>query len=116
MPPLLGGRDRRGDGGGADAAEARARGAVTGDLTAPTPRPRPRAAGGSSHGAKPLAETVMRLRLDAGQRRLTAQPHLPVAAIAHVCGFTSPSHFARRFREDFGCTPVQWRQRSCAHP
>ena len=64
----------------------------------------------------PLAETIMQLRLDAGQRRLTAQPHLPVAAIAHACGFTSPSHFARRFREAFGCTPVQWRQRSCAHP
>ncbi|MET8788121.1 MULTISPECIES: AraC family transcriptional regulator [unclassified Streptomyces] len=33
-----------------------------------------------------------------------------------ACGFTSPSHFARRFRETFGCTPVQWRQRPCGHP
>lgn len=64
----------------------------------------------------PLAETIMQLRLAAGQLRLTAQPHLPVAAIAHACGFTSPSHFARRFRETFGYTPVQWCQRPCGHP
>ncbi|MFI9202868.1 AraC family transcriptional regulator [Streptomyces sp. NPDC053048] len=35
---------------------------------------------------------------------------LPVSAVAARCGFTSPSHFTRRFRAAYGVTPREWRR------
>jgi AraC family transcriptional activator of tynA and feaB len=34
---------------------------------------------------------------------------LGIAEIAWKCGFSEPSHFARRFRERFGATPSAYR-------
>jgi AraC-like DNA-binding protein len=34
---------------------------------------------------------------------------LGIAEIAWNCGFSEPSHFARRFRERFGATPSAYR-------
>jgi AraC-like DNA-binding protein len=30
--------------------------------------------------------------------------------VAEKCGFSDPSHFARRFRRQFGTTPLQYRR------
>ena len=35
-----------------------------------------------------------------------------VQDIAWACGFANPSHFARRFREKFGASPLQYRDRN----
>lgn len=35
----------------------------------------------------------------------------PVTEIAFSCGFGSCSYFSRRFREQFGCTPLEYRKR-----
>ncbi|GAA1504994.1 helix-turn-helix transcriptional regulator [Nocardioides humi] len=35
-----------------------------------------------------------------------------IEAIAHTWGFRDASHFVRRFRQAFGCTPTQWRRRA----
>ncbi|GGZ02733.1 helix-turn-helix transcriptional regulator [Streptomyces poonensis] len=35
---------------------------------------------------------------------------LTVAAVATRCGFSSPSHFSRRFRAAYGVTPSEWRR------
>ncbi len=35
---------------------------------------------------------------------------LPIIEIAARCGFTDPSHFARRFRRQFGVTPLAFRR------
>ena len=35
---------------------------------------------------------------------------LAIAEVAEKCGFSDPSHFARRFRKRFGVTPIQYRR------
>ena len=45
-------------------------------------------------------------------RSLLADPHhatLPVAEVAARCGFLDPSHFARRFRRQYGQSPLAFR-------
>jgi AraC-like DNA-binding protein len=54
---------------------------------------------------------VVRLRLAAVRDRL-ADPglaHKAIATIAREWCFTNPTYFARRFREEYGVTPRQWR-------
>lgn len=43
--------------------------------------------------------------------RLLRTTDEPVSAIAHMVGFSSHSHFARRFRERYGHTPAEHRNR-----
>ncbi|WPO75461.1 helix-turn-helix transcriptional regulator [Streptomyces sp. KN37] len=50
---------------------------------------------------RPLRHTQFRVR---GAARLT------IAAVATRCGFSSPSHFSRRFRAEYGLTPSEWRR------
>ena len=53
----------------------------------------------------------MELRL-ARARAILSDAHLldlPVAEVAARCGFADPSHFARRFRRQFGQSPLQFR-------
>ncbi|MFI6284850.1 helix-turn-helix domain-containing protein [Streptomyces sp. NPDC051018] len=59
-----------------------------------------------------LEQWVIAERLEAACR-LLASPRfagLPVAAVAARCGFSSPSHFTRRFRAAYGVTPRDWRR------
>lgn len=42
-------------------------------------------------------------------RNLLLQTEKPVTEIAFLCGFTSPAHFARVYRTQFGVTPVNQR-------
>jgi AraC-like DNA-binding protein len=53
------------------------------------------------------------LRRLEGVREDLADPglaHRSIAAIARGWCFPNPTHFARRFREEYGVTPRQWRQ------
>ena len=50
------------------------------------------------------------LRIGYAKRLLTQYPDLSVADISEKSGFQSPSHFIRLFKENAGCTPVQWRK------
>ncbi|WP_369215325.1 AraC family transcriptional regulator [Streptomyces flavofungini] len=46
-------------------------------------------------------------------RRMLAAPRydrLTVAALAARCGFSSPSHFSRRFQAAYGMSPGEWRR------
>ncbi|HET9105723.1 MAG TPA: AraC family transcriptional regulator [Steroidobacteraceae bacterium] len=57
-----------------------------------------------------LAE-LMQARLQRA-RELLADPrlrHVPIIEVAARCGFTDPSHFARRFRRRFGLAPLAFR-------
>lgn len=51
-----------------------------------------------------------RLRLDRA-RELLRQSRLSISEIGYACGFSSPGHFARRYRDRFGHTPRQERNR-----
>lgn len=66
-----------------------------------------------------FTEQLMRLRLERAREILrdTHFAELPVAEVALRCGFMDPSHFARRFRQRFGETPVKFRRSAspCEH-
>ncbi|WP_078857683.1 helix-turn-helix domain-containing protein [Streptomyces sp. NRRL F-4474] len=66
---------------------------------------RDRSAGGGQVG-------VTSERLEAACRLLASPQNagLPVSAVAARSGFTSPSHFTRRFRDAYGTTPREWRR------
>ncbi|WP_234439589.1 MULTISPECIES: helix-turn-helix domain-containing protein [Streptomyces] len=59
-----------------------------------------------------LEQWLIAERLEAACRLLVSPRHaaLPVSAVAARCGFTSPSHFTRRFRAAYGTTPSEWRR------
>jgi AraC family transcriptional regulator, positive regulator of tynA and feaB len=55
------------------------------------------------------SEYIYSLRLDHAarsiRRRALLGKHLPLSEIAYECGFRDYTHFSRRFRRRFGCTP-----------
>lgn len=55
----------------------------------------------------PLAHWVMRQRLEAARIGLAGRTSISTLAIKY--GFSSSSHFARRFRTVYGMTPSAWR-------
>ncbi|MEM7405902.1 MAG: GlxA family transcriptional regulator [Pseudomonadota bacterium] len=61
----------------------------------------------SHTGASP-ARFYMDLRLKRA-RLLLEQTHMPILEVAVAVGFSSHSHFSKRYRERFGVTPVQSR-------
>ena len=52
-----------------------------------------------------------RMRLKEAYRMLE-ETRLPVTVICQAAGFSSPSYFTKRFREEFGCQPSQVRSRA----
>lgn len=58
-----------------------------------------------------FTEELMQLRLERAQEILrdTRCAALPITEVAARCGFSDPSHFARRFRRRFARTPRQFR-------
>lgn len=63
-------------------------------------------------GGTTFIEELVRMRLHQA-RQLLADPRLrqvPVIEIAARCGFTDPTHFARRFRRRFGIAPLAFRR------
>jgi len=58
-----------------------------------------------------FAERVLELRLQRARRMLSDPRHdtMRVSDIALACGFNDISHFNKRFRARFGCSPTQCR-------
>jgi len=58
-----------------------------------------------------FGKELMRVRLECGQRLLADRrfTSLSVSEISARCGFVEPSHFARRFRKQFGLGPTEFR-------
>jgi AraC family transcriptional regulator len=56
-----------------------------------------------------LAGYIRRLRLERAAIRLVQNPGEPVTEVALACGFSSPSVFARAFRDWFGTSASAWR-------
>lgn len=65
----------------------------------------------SRHHEITLGQAIIGKRLDAARRDL-ARPDaavLTISAIARRCGFVDTAHFARKFRQAYGCSPREWR-------
>ena len=58
-----------------------------------------------------ITEFVRYVRLQEGARLLREKPEEKVAAIAYEVGFSSSQEFSKRFKELFGHTPGEWRNR-----
>ncbi len=61
-----------------------------------------------------LEQWIIDQRLEAARAQLISPgaQHRSIAAVSRACGFQDASHFARRFRDAYGLTPSEWRQRS----
>ena len=59
-----------------------------------------------------FVEELMQARLQRARELLSdpSQRDIPVIEVASRCGFTDPSHFARRFRRRFGLAPLAFRR------
>lgn len=59
-----------------------------------------------------LEQWLITERLARAREMLTAPRYdrLTVAAVGARCGFTSPSHFSRRFQAAYGTSPSEWRR------
>lgn len=56
------------------------------------------------------AEYLQHVRLQAACK-LLMETDTPVTEIAQRCGFSSSSYFGAQFRQEYGCTPTQYRQK-----
>ena len=59
-----------------------------------------------------FVEQLMKLRLERAREILSDARHAAprIEDVATRCGFTDPSHFARRFRQKYGHAPLQYRR------
>jgi len=57
---------------------------------------------------------MTRLRVEHA-KTLLVSGNLPVAQVAHDCGFSTPTYFIQAFRRMEGVTPSQYRARNRAH-
>ena len=57
-----------------------------------------------------LADYIRRLRLERAAMRIAQNPKETITDIALACGFSSPSVFARAFRDCFGLSASEWRR------
>jgi AraC-like DNA-binding protein len=66
-----------------------------------------------NEGEETVARYILRRRLEECARALEdrAQFGRTITEIAFQNGFNDASHFGRVFREQFGCTPREYRQR-----
>jgi AraC-like DNA-binding protein len=62
-----------------------------------------------------LSAWVIRGRLRGAHRELADCPTATVASIARAWGFADARHFARRFRGEYGISPLEW-QRDVSRP
>lgn len=60
-------------------------------------------------GATPM-RWLWRYRVELGAKLLHDQPAWSCSDIAYFCGFETPSHFTRRFRDVYGQPPGLYRQ------
>lgn len=63
-----------------------------------------------------LGNFIKRVRLEHSIVLLSRHPGWPVTQVAHECGFSSSSSFARSFGERYGTPPSKWRTLSEPHP
>ncbi len=73
----------------------------------------------SAHFRRAVGVSPMQYVVSSRMQRaklLLSHSELPVAGIAQQCGYPDPSNFVRRFRQQYGLTPLQYRRQSSERP
>jgi len=55
-------------------------------------------------------QLIRNIRLNKA-KELLRNPELSITAVAYDCGFNDPSYFGRVFKQEFGTTPQEWREK-----
>lgn len=63
----------------------------------------------SSHHTQSVMSELKSLRISKAKQLLRYSTE-SIEHIGHLCGFESPSYFALRFREECGCSPMEYRK------
>ncbi len=64
----------------------------------------------AKEAGEPFSEALLKMRIEEAKRLLT-ETDLPVAEVSKSAGFTHSTYFSRRFKEETGMTPYQFRMR-----
>ncbi|WP_440498360.1 helix-turn-helix transcriptional regulator [Sporosarcina sp. SAFN-015] len=64
----------------------------------------------AKEAGQPFSEALLKMRIEEAKRLLT-ETDLPVAEVSRSAGFTHSTYFSRRFKEETGMTPYQFRMR-----
>jgi AraC-like DNA-binding protein len=59
-----------------------------------------------------VASHIRTRRLTLAAHRLVEDPDINITELLYTLGFTSPRQFQRAFRNHFGMSPAQWRERA----
>ncbi len=54
---------------------------------------------------------VMHIRMEQARLLLTSHPDRSISEVAYQCGFSDPTSFSRAFRQTFGTSPTQFRNK-----
>lgn len=54
---------------------------------------------------------ALQVRLKRARRMLLENEDMPLSLIATKCGFQTPSHFSKSFKQQYGISPLQYRKR-----
>lgn len=57
-----------------------------------------------------FSEYLNVLRLQKAEEMLRESPHMRVSAVAFACGFNDSNYFCERFKQVYGCSPMQHRR------
>lgn len=73
-------------------------------------------AGGGAGTQPSLRSWIMKQRLELARERLRSPDagQLTIAAVSRACGFADATHFSRRFLNEYGMSPRDWR--ACNQP
>ena len=64
-----------------------------------------------SHGVT-MNNYLLNLRLEAAKNLLKSEENVKISEIARQCAFQDPGYFIRIFRQQYGCTPGEFRQQN----
>lgn len=64
----------------------------------------------AKEAGQPFSEALLKIRIEEA-KRLLMETDLPVAEVSRSAGFTHSTYFSRRFKEEAGMTPYQFRMR-----
>ena len=67
-----------------------------------------------TEGGETFSSVLAEVRTETATRLLSG--HRPLAEVANLAGFSGPAAFSRWFKQTFGCSPTEWREKATQRP